>query len=348
MMRVATYNAGLATGVLPNVTQRLPQVVSALANLDVDLLFVQEFWLESHWQRLVVSLQGRLPHTVRPRPLQTATPLCNEEQLAPLKACADAHCAGLRDEALARCVVRHCASTALRLPTECLNCIASTPEGTLEQVLGRCTGRASTKAGSPPTSRSSGAPHGGLIAYGGSLGTGMLLRERPIETAILSFESSINARGAIFARVHVGEFGTLPIFAAHLSPGGQEQPPQVDRLMDWIGEKAGAGPAILLGDLNTTPDSALFERFRRLGFHEGEVTGASGTYSSSGLESGRFTESAWRLDHVLVRGRELALRTSRILDQPVTLEVEGRRTASTLSDHAGLFSIIAPSARGPS
>jgi endonuclease/exonuclease/phosphatase family metal-dependent hydrolase len=224
----------------------------------------------------------------------------------------------------------------LTLPTDCLNCIASEPQGSLEQVLERCIDNSDSRQGQVSID----TPYGGLMAYGGSFGTGLLLREQPLETAVLPFESSVNARGALFARVRSAELGTIPIFATHLSPGGEEQHPQVERLIAWIAEKAGAGAAILLGDLNTTPDSVLFKRLRRAGFHEGGVTDERGTYSSSGLASGRFSDSGWRLDHVLVRGQELIASTERIFDQPVTLEVTGRLTASTLSDHAGLLSVI--------
>ena len=98
------------------------------------------------------------------------------------------------------------------------------------------------------------------------------------------------------------------------------------------------GPALLLGDLNTSPGSALFGRIRAAGFHEGRTPALGPTYSSEGLTSGRFTGSGWHLDHVLVRGLNAA--TSLILDEPRTLEVAGRHVRSTLSDHAGLLSII--------
>jgi endonuclease/exonuclease/phosphatase (EEP) superfamily protein YafD len=101
-----------------------------------------------------------------------------------------------------------------------------------------------------------------------------------------------------------------------------------------------SGPALLLGDLNISPGSALLGRIRAAGFHDGRASALGPTYSSEGLTTGRFTGSGWHLDHVLVRGLNAA--TSRILDEPRTLEVAGRQVRSTLSDHAGLLSIIEP------
>ena len=45
-IRVATYNAGLAVGVLKYADERAAMVAQTLAKEDVDLLCVQEVWLE--------------------------------------------------------------------------------------------------------------------------------------------------------------------------------------------------------------------------------------------------------------------------------------------------------------
>jgi endonuclease/exonuclease/phosphatase family metal-dependent hydrolase len=335
MLRVATFNAGLAVGVLPHVTERLPHVIAALAALDVDLLFVQEFWLEQHWRRLCLALQARLPHSLRPPALaEAAQAVCSEDQLLPLMACAQARCQGLRDEALARCVVQHCAPLALTLPTPCLNCIASHPEGSMEDIVGRCLGGTQTSGVQEPASRP--RRYSGLMAYGGSFGTGLLSRSPLRDTDVLVFASSVNARGALHARIDLDE-GVLHVFAAHLSPGGAEQDPQVDELIAWMNEKAADAPALLLGDLNTTPGSSLFQRLERAGFREPDRADRRGTFSSEGLSSGIVSASSWRLDHVLLRNFPTTSDSQRILDDPLTLEIGGRRQRSTLSDHFGLL-----------
>jgi endonuclease/exonuclease/phosphatase family metal-dependent hydrolase len=324
MFRVATFNAGLAVGVLPNVTERLPLVIEALAALDVDLLFVQEFWLESHWQALQARVSHRMPHGLRPPARETAMGGCTPEALLPLKTCADQHCAGLRDEALALCMVRHCQRIALSLRGACLNCIASRPEGTLDEILARCSSASGAEAA------------GGLMAYGGSFGTGLLLRTPPLEHATLLFQSSINARGAIYARINNTDWGELNVFATHLSPGGSEQPGQVEQLLAWIDQKAAGRPCLLLGDLNTSPGSELFRRIQAAGFREADDADARGTFSSGSLLNGQFGASSWRLDHVLSRDVPARTSTRRILDAPLQMQVSGRKINTTLSDHAGV------------
>ncbi len=334
-LRVATFNAGLAVGLLPYATQRLPQVIESLAALDVDLLFVQEFWLEPHWSLLCRALSPRLPHTFRPEPVHLSPQgACTADQVKPLMVCAEARCAGLRDEALARCAVEHCAAAALSLSTECLNCIASHPLGSLEEIIGRCLGE--PPADTRNHERAS-APYGGLIAYGGSFGTGLLSRVPLEDRDMIVFESTVNARGALYARIETRDFGPLAVFAVHFSPGGVEQPPQVDRLLDFIDEKAGRAPALLLGDLNMTQDSSLFRRLERIGFQDAATPDRRGTYTHDGLGTGRVTDHGWRLDHVLCRGLDAAPHVERVLDRPVQIEVEGRRLRTTLSDHFGVL-----------
>lgn len=337
--QVATYNAGLAVGVLPYATERVPRVVEALAALDVDLLFVQEFWLDAHWDLLRRALEPRLPHALRPEPARPAAhAACSASEVRPLVACAEAKCSGLTDEALARCVVQSCATTALALPTPCLNCIASRPVGTIHAIVDRCVGEPSAAAQAPPAGRSS--RYGGLIAYGGSFGTGVLARAPLADRDILVFESTVNARGALYARVAAPEIGDLHVFAAHLSPGGAEQPPQLDRLLAWVDDKAGRAPALLLGDLNTTPGSSLFRRLESAGFRDADVPDRRGTFSHDGLGTGDVGDAGWRLDHVLLRGLDAALRADRILDEPVTISAAGRPIRTTLSDHFGVLATV--------
>ncbi|HEY8077047.1 MAG TPA: endonuclease/exonuclease/phosphatase family protein [Labilithrix sp.] len=325
-MRVATYNAGLAVGVLPNATARLPLVIDALAALDLDLLFVQEFWLEPHWERLRTALEPKLPHAFRPAPIAPPARACREADVRPFVDCAITHCDGLRDEPLARCVVSHCATVGLSLPGPCVSCLAAHPVGTIDEIVARCLGEESPEATAS-----------GLMAYGGSFGTGLLAREPLEDRDVLVYESTVNARSALHARA----FG-LHVFATHLSPGGAEHAPQVDRLLAWIDEKARGEPSILLGDLNTTPGSSLFARILRAGFRDDAVSRA--TYTHDGLSTGRASESGWKLDHVLVRGVDRPVRAERILDAPVTIAVQTdkgpRRVATTLSDHFGVLATV--------
>jgi endonuclease/exonuclease/phosphatase family metal-dependent hydrolase len=338
--RVATYNAGLAVGVLPYTTERVPRVIEALAGLDVDLLFVQEFWLDAHWQALRHATAAKLPYTFRPDPVLAARGgVCSREQLAPLLACAKKHCAGLRDEALARCVVEHCAAEGFALPSECLNCIASQPTGTLEEIIARCVGDGSPAsraiADRTPPSRS-----GGLIAYGGSFGTGLLSRTPLADTDVLVYYATVNARGAVHATIETGALGRVDVFGTHFSPIGAEQGTQVDEFLAWSDVKGRSGPEVLLGDLNTTSGSSLFRKIKRAGFREPDEVDPRATFGG-GLGTGHVNTSGWRIDHVLLRNTAARVTSRRILDTPITLRV-GRGVRTTLSDHFGVLAIIEP------
>src|SRR5262245_8258601 len=61
--RAATFNAGLAVGVLDHAEARVDHVVRSLGEAPIELLCVQEFWLEDHWQSLVEATANRLPNT---------------------------------------------------------------------------------------------------------------------------------------------------------------------------------------------------------------------------------------------------------------------------------------------
>lgn len=333
LFRAATFNAGLAVGLLPWPTERLPHVVGALAELDVDLLFVQEFWLEPHWDELVRAAARSFPHSFRAPPTQPAVKgACSEEELEPLVACARAHCDGRAGDELGRCVVRSCAATAASMSTACLNCVVSHPVGTLEEILAPCIGSGAKEA-TPPR-----APTAGMVAYGGSFGTGLLARTPLLDRDAITFEASVNARGALYARL---ADPPLHVFATHLSPGiHDEQAAQIDRLLAWVDEKAGAAPAMLLGDLNTGPDASpsLYRRFEAAGFVDPYRAGC--TYCHGALGHGRAGESGWILDHVLFRGVDGDLRANRILDDELVIDVRGTRVRTTYSDHFGVVASL--------
>lgn len=345
--RLVTFNAGLAVGVLPHATERVPRVIEALASLEADLLFVQEFWLETHYRALREATAERFPYALRPPPaIATTGPSCTADELAPLLACARAHCGGLEGHDLGRCVIAHCAAAAAHLSTPCLNCITSHPVGSIEQILEPCIGAALQHA--PRDTKKSahvgwGPP--GLVAYGGSFGTALLSRVPLVDEDVLVFEATLNARCAIHARVEA-PFGPLHVFATHLSPGIEgEQRVQIDRLFAWIDEHARGAPTVVLGDLNTGPSlgngvqghlAHLYARFEDAGFENPYRSVARCTWCHGSLSSGSMGSSGWLLDHVLLRDVPAEARAERILDEPITIESSGRRVRTTYSDHCGV------------
>lgn len=334
-MKLVTFNAGLAVGVLPYATERVPHVARALAELDADLLFLQEVWLESQWDAVVAATRARFPHVFRPPAAARITHgACSPDEVAPLAECARRHCAGLEGGELGQCVVRHCAQTAFAMSPDCINCVVSHPVGSMEEILAPCTGEEGAKRAPNDGAPASAYGPAGLVAYGGSLGTGFVSRVPLEEPDVIVYEeSTLNARGALYARA-----GGIHVFGTHLSPGIiHEQEKQIDRLFAWIDEKAGRdAPTILLGDLNTGPNASpsLYRRFVDAGFVNPYAKGrdALGTFGHG--------RSGWILDHILFRNVEGRASAERILDEPLFIEVGGRRVRTTYSDHCGVRATI--------
>jgi endonuclease/exonuclease/phosphatase family metal-dependent hydrolase len=365
-LRIATFNAGLAVGVLPYASERMPHVVEAVAALEADVVFVQEVWLESHWKALQAAAASRFPHMLRAAPMQPARHgACSAEEVAELVACARRHCAGLASDELGRCVLRSCGHAAVSLSTECLNCVVSHPVGTLDEILAPCLGTSADGAVAVsieteseirrPVTRSArrspayGPP--GLMAYGGSFGTAMLSTLPLHDEDVLVYEATtLNARGALYARVETPSHGDVHVFGTHLSPGiHEEQMPQLDDLFAWIREKVGDthAPTVITGDLNTGPSvghgtsaflPALYRRVIDEGFTNPYVQAGAAecTYCHGSLSSGKHGSTGWLIDHVLVRDLPGAARGERILDQPLVVEAAGRRITTTYSDHCGV------------
>jgi len=162
--------------------------------------------------------------------------------------------------------------------------------------------------------------------------------------------TTLNARGALYARVESGAFGDIHLFGTHLSPGiHAEQTRQIDQLFAWIDAKAANEPTVVVGDLNTGPSvgedgsvpshlPALYRRFADAGFANPYLEGgaAQATFGHGSLTSGRHPRSGWVIDHVLVRDVKGRAHAARVLDQPVTVTAAGRSVTTTYSDHCGV------------
>ena len=83
--------------------------------------------------------------------------------------------------------------------------------------------------------------------------------------------------------------GRLHVFGTHLSPGlHDEQTAQLDMLLPFVDERAQQEPAVLLGDLNLGPRSALYALILARGFANPYLDrgDARGTFGFHSLESG--------------------------------------------------------------
>ncbi|HEU4406109.1 MAG TPA: endonuclease/exonuclease/phosphatase family protein [Polyangiaceae bacterium] len=361
--RIATFNAGLAVGYLPYAEERAPLVVDALARAPADLLCVQEFWLEAHWQALRTAAAPRFPHAYRLPPAAGAAagPTCSRAELAPLVACARQHCGGAGPGGLGGCVLQHCAEGARHMSADCLNCLIRNPVGGLETITAACS------APDPPgpVARAAPAPRPGaeVFAYGGSFGTGLLSREPLLETDALVFDATLNPRAALYARLRPASLGDLHVVCTHLTPAlsaplgrgspTAEQRAQVERLLAWIDQKARDGaPVALVGDLNAGPraggaDALLPQHYAKLlgaGFRNPYAArpDARCTFCPSNPLNGGGPGRGALIDHVLLRGYAGGASVEPFLREPVELEVGGRKLLRAYSDHYGLVATLSP------
>ena len=346
----ATFNAGLAVGVLPHVSERLERIEQRVADLGLDLLCAQEVWLDSHWERLRDAARAELPHALRPPARrEAASDLCSKPEVERVLECAGARCADQKGAGLPECMLRRCGDLASELTPSCQACLSRDPTRELAWVERECT----------LAEPSAGNARGGAAAYlyGGSPGLVVLSRAAPIEQEYIELDSKQVARGVLYMRLpHRNR--DIHVFCTHLStdlptsyPGAgswsAEQSRQIDRLLELLEQKSAAGGSVMvLGDLNTGPGAGT-GNVARWPEHYARLIGRGlvNPYLDRGPAKCTFcadnplVSGVRRLvvDHVLLRNFEGPITTERILDETVELELSGQRVRSAYSDHYGIM-----------
>lgn len=353
-LRVATFNAGLAPGAVRDAAARAPEVVAAITREELDVLCVQEFWLEEHWEELRAATRARLPHAVRPIPrLEQRPKPCTAAEIAPAARCALEQCRARRAAEAAECAVARCGSLAGGLSAACVGCLASQPLRPITEILDQCVDADREHAASPDAK--------GPVFFDGSYGIGLLSSMQLSDVDRLELEASHHSRAVLHARIaYAGQ--RLHVFCTHLTPilrsvphpgGGSwlsEQSRQVDAMLEWITRQAGDEPALIMGDLNTGPASAAararapehYERLLQSGFVNPYLASAGAActfcYDNPVIGGG---SGGLLIDHILVRGWRGHIEANRFLDGRVELDLGGRRTTSALSDHYGVLAVLA-------
>lgn len=347
----ATYNAGLAIGFVDLANERAPLTAAAIAELDAEVVCVQEVWLDDQVAALQDAARTGFPDQLflDPEPaVPTGTePACPPEEADPLEACARANCGDVPNDQLASCVLGNCGEEYDATSSGCQECLGAAIGGSLDEILETC--------GSGP---------GGGFAYGGSFGIGILTRGEILEEDTLVFESTLNRRAVQHARVALPA-ATVDVFCTHLTAvfdsipyprdegsWAEEQAAQIEAMRRFVDERAGAGGGtILLGDFNTGP--AVGELAAEVpGNYEALVAGFANPYldaadpactfcADNPLVGGADDDDSVVIDHVLVRdlaGEVVA--TERILDEPVDIETEAGTVTSAYSDHYGVSATV--------
>ncbi len=343
-LRTTTFNAGLAPGFVPYTNERAPLVVSQLASLPTDILCVQEMWREQDRQALIDAAAPRLPNVVAlpPEPaIGTEAVACQPADLAPLATCATTACSTAGEE-LGTCVLVACGGELGSVPPACQRCLAASVGGDLQTAVATCT-----------------QGPGELYAYGGSFGTALLTDAPLLAQDSLLLDSTLNRRAVLYADVNLPGLGPTHVFCTHLTadlalpyPGEgsweAEQAAQIEAMLTFINEKsADGGPVLLMGDLNTGPAGpgvvaevpANYGRLVAAGFANRYLTEASPTCTfcaDNPLVVAEGEDQSVIIDHILTKRVDVETRSSRVLDAPVSLQVDGQQLESRLSDHYGV------------
>ena len=370
-LRVATYNAGLIDPV-GYVPERLPLATKALADLDVDVLCVQEVWAEEHLDGLVAANQGKRPNVLRLEPRPGASGNCSPDEFLPLRSCAEAHCASAGPDSLVSCTTAECPDQVGVLSGTCISCLLdNAATGDFDAISTACLGTGNDADGGavPPDERA--------YLEGGSFGIGLLSKLPFIETDKLELDASTNRRAILYAKVNVPSFGPLGLFCTHLGPiendvkyegsygsWEAENAAHVKVLIDWVAEKQSAGGQVLvLGDLNTGPAGQAiapsvpdnYALFPAAGFVDPFLSGpnAACTYCvENPLVIPTDAAADADIDHILTRGTTATATVQRLFTAPITITVQGPGAAGDggagdsgktntqreirLSDHYGL------------
>jgi endonuclease/exonuclease/phosphatase family metal-dependent hydrolase len=363
-LRVATFNAGLAVGVLPHVSERSERVARALGELDVDVLCVQELWRESDWRSVARATASSLPHAIRAEPEPEALPFaCSKQEVAPIDSCVRRECAATNartqgSEQAAACAIQHCSHLAWQISRPCLRCLTRDPLRSLDDIEATCIGKDERVRRS--------ADDRGDPTLGASYGIALFTNVRVLEHDLLRLETEHHPRGVLYTKLETAALGEAHVFCTHLTPvmrnvphprGGswvRHQSRQMDELVRFVERKAPADALVLvLGDLNAGPAAgsvasarsvAQYQRLLDRGFHNPylERGAARCTHCTANPVAGGQGTGGSIIDHVLVRGPAHALRAERIFDEPLVLDVGGKRVRTALSDHYGVLVELEP------
>ena len=344
-LRALTFNAALAPGFEPYAAERRPKVLSALraASQQLDVLCVQEFWVEADFAALVSATHDTLPFALHPEP-RPGSGVCSGDELERLGACVQRSCAAPAVGDRAGCIQSECASEVGSLSGGCQGCL-----------INHLDDRAQCAS-------SGGAVLSDPAIFGGDSDIGLLSRYAISKQQTLPLDAYFQRGAVLYAQVQVPNLGHIHAFCTHLSsalgvipyagPNGSwagEHARETQQLLDFIQLNASDGaPILVLGDLNTglaingqgkgavLPDD--FARLQASGLSDPFVDGGQAACSECRDNAARGPDSTDDLvDHLLLKNFPAASSTvTRSFTNLVSLLNEGTPIKLQLSDHYGI------------
>jgi endonuclease/exonuclease/phosphatase family metal-dependent hydrolase len=351
-VKMVTFNTGLAQGYVQYYSERRELIVSAIQELDADIVCLQEVWLDDDMNAILAATQQRFPYSYWERTEQEYGGTCTDAELAPLQVCLAENCADVSPDQIGACVLANCGDAFAALSTPCRDCLISNLGNHVEDILAMC---------------SESGEGGGKWAYEGRNGVLLLSRYPIAATDMLLLPSYLNRRVVLHARVDVSGFGEISVFGTHLTPelgdsppyGGefgsweQEQAEQIRLMHAWVQTLAPPDArTALLGDMNCGPEKtdinaelpqnyALFNDQGWTSPYAESVDAQCSFCQDNPLVLDEYTSNIL-IDHILLQHVPASdtVSSNRILDQRYSVQVEGETLDLPLSDHYGIAVVL--------
>jgi len=333
---VATFNVALAGDGAPLSDERRAPVAAAVAELDADVICLQEVWEPASLR--AIEAAGVYDTIVR-HPDAEQVSSCSPLGLDAAEECMAEACPDACGLDLLGCIEDACGLVSSRtVDGGCISCAMETDNGCPDEIRSTCEGTGE-----------------GEFLFAGH-DTALLTRRPTLETDTFALSSTLVPTAITFAKVD-SEAGPVDVYCAHFAssiagieyfgPHGSwigEREFQIQQTLDYIQEKSGnTRRVVLLGDLNERVGRERLLAFEAAGLRSADEAGDPGcTVCTDNLVSP--SSSDGRVDHVYLGDRLNAVSFERIFDAPITVEVIGSdpvETAEThLSDHYGLRAVL--------
>lgn len=351
LLKVTTYNLGLAHTFVPYAKERLAPLISELSNYDSDILCLQEVWTKKDQKKIHKALNKNFPFSFKTKIKnfrQGPRPTCRIKEIfgeGKFVSCMQKQCGDKDGDDFTDCIIEKCDSALQNLKAENRNCASA-----LMAQVGKSP-IASILTLLNPLWRA------GLFAYKGSNGL-MLYSKYPLEDKrYVDFKdvSTLNRRGALQAVVNV-DGKKVQVMCTHITADlsvpytglfedwKEENGEQMERLLQTANQKI--YPTVLMGDFNCGFEDPLAGILGELSENcqkaldwnysdpLSEETRECTFCSSNILNGGN--ENSVAIDHVFLKG--LNYSSSKVVfKKKISIEdKEKGRVQTQLSDHYGL------------
>ncbi len=251
-LRVLTFNAGLAPGLVRYSAQRLAPAVQEVAKQDADVVCLQEVWTDAAREAAITAL-GLPPANVLYADTrgqnESGADYCEPGDLNSMLSCVRSKCADEAPEDVTLCASNQCVEegTILYLRSRsCLNCVVASVGRSAPEIVRACT-----------------RPPGVSRAYGGNNGIILASRWPLLDKEVLPLPASGVNRVALLAGIDVPGKGRVEVACTHISAKArvsptnaefgdwtEEQQTQFRLVSEKLASRAPGRPHLLAGDMN--------------------------------------------------------------------------------------------------